>query len=107
MPDVQIIQGLLKPVEGGVELEIHVRPRAKYTFLALEGGALVFQTTKPPVGGRANASLVRYLSKLLEVPRSRITIVGGVTSRVKTLRVEAPAQDVAEKLAEVLTRGEG
>ncbi len=107
MPDVQIIQRLLKPVEEGVELEIHVKPRAKYTCLALEGGALVFQTTKPPVRGEANASLVRYLSKLLGVPQSRITVVKGATSRVKILRVKAPAQDVAEKLAEVLTRGEG
>ena len=41
-----------------------------------------------PIDGKANAALVALLAKALDVPRSRIRLTGGETSRVKTLEVE-------------------
>ena len=49
----------------------------------------------PPVGGQANAALVKLLAKRLGVPKSRISVVRGETAREKVVRVEGHAADDA------------
>jgi len=50
-----------------------------------------------PVDGKANAALIALLAKALDVPRSRITLVGGDTARLKTLEIEG-VDGVTERL---------
>ncbi len=99
------LEGLLRTVKGGVELEIHVKPRSRKTSLALEDGCLTFYTEEPPLRGRANTSLIKHLSRLLGVPQSRVLIVSGLTGRVKRVRIEAPREAVLEKLGGVVGDG--
>jgi uncharacterized protein len=42
----------------------------------------------PPERGRANEALVELLADALEVPRARVSIVGGQTARRKIVEVE-------------------
>jgi len=49
----------------------------------------------PPVGGQANAALVKLLAKRLGVPKSRISVIRGETARDKVVRVAGLAQDDA------------
>jgi uncharacterized protein (TIGR00251 family) len=73
----------------GTLLNIHVSPGAKST--SVEGlygeGAIKLKVAAPPVGGKANAEVERFLSKLLGVPRSDINIIRGASSRDKTVLV--------------------
>ena len=69
------------------DLTIYVKPKANTTCLRIEYEELVFYTTEPPVGGRANESLIKYLSKKLKVPRRNVAIVRGVKDRVKMVRI--------------------
>jgi uncharacterized protein (TIGR00251 family) len=41
----------------------------------------------PPVEGRANEALIRFLAKALGVPRVRVTLVSGGTGRNKIVRI--------------------
>lgn len=41
-----------------------------------------------PIDGKANAALIALMAKALDVPRSRIKLVGGDTARTKTLEIE-------------------
>jgi uncharacterized protein len=43
--------------------------------------------TTPPVDGKANEALVAFLAEALRLPRARISIVAGLSSRTKTLRI--------------------
>lgn len=71
-----------------MELEILAVPRASRSRVAGEhGGRLKVQLAAPPVDGQANAALVEVLSDLCRVPRHRISVVRGETSRRKTVRV--------------------
>lgn len=71
-----------------VLLTIHVHPRASRDQLTLEQtGRLSLRLTAPPVDGAANAACRAFLADLLDLPKSRITLVAGETSRVKRLRV--------------------
>ena len=73
----------------GTLLSIHVSPGAKST--SVEGlygeGAIKLKVAAPPVGGKANAEVERFLSKLLGVPRSDVNIIRGASSRDKTVLV--------------------
>lgn len=47
----------------------------------------IARVTAPPVDGKANAALIRLLAKEYGVPKSRIRIVQGETSRNKVVEL--------------------
>ena len=42
----------------------------------------------PPVDGKANQQLLKFLSQVLETPKSRLAIERGEKSRVKTIAID-------------------
>jgi hypothetical protein len=50
-----------------------------------EGGALKIKVTAPPREGKANRELIKFLSKLFGVAKSRIAILSGESSRNKRI----------------------
>lgn len=72
-------------------LSLHVQPGATRTGVAgLHGDALKLRVAAPPVDGKANAAVLRFLAEAFDVPLARITLVRGESSRQKTVRIEAP-----------------
>ncbi len=69
-------------------LRVYVRPAARAETLRVEGDEVVFETPEPPVRGRANAALVKALSKSLGVPKTAVRVVRGASSRFKVVAVE-------------------
>lgn len=68
---------------------MRLQPRARKDEVVGErGGAVVIRVTAPPVDGKANAALCAFLAKRAGVPRSRVSVVRGLTSRDKVVRVE-------------------
>lgn len=81
----------LREEPGAIVLALHVQPGAKRTEAAgTHGRALKVRLAAPPVDGKANAELVRFLAEAFGVPRRQVTIVRGESSREKTVRVDAP-----------------
>lgn len=75
-------------VPGGATFKIKVHPRAHKNGITGEvGDALKVAVTATPSDGKANESCIRFLAKLLEVPRSSVTIAAGQNSRNKIIRV--------------------
>jgi len=74
--------------DGGVILRVRVQPRASKEALGGEReGALVVRLTAPPVEGKANEALARFLGRLLDVPPSAVRVVKGATGRDKRVAV--------------------
>lgn len=72
----------------GVRLELHVQPGASTTEVAgLHGDRIKLRLAAPPIDGRANEALIRWLSDQLHVPQAGITIVRGETSRRKSVDI--------------------
>lgn len=72
-----------------MRLRIHAQPRAARSDLAgVHNGRLKIRLAAPPVDGAANEELVRFLARLLDVPRSRISLVAGGASKHKLVQVE-------------------
>jgi len=85
---------------SGVTFAVKVHPRAKKNAITGEvGDALKVALTAPPVDGKANAACMEFFAKLLNVPRSSVTIASGQSSRNKVIRVAGvTAQQVRDRL---------
>ena len=84
-------------------LTVKVHPRARRSALAGRlGDAWKLSLAAPPVDGRANDECVRFLAELAGVPRSRVRIVMGLTSRLKVVEIEGvPQEDLERRLAPI------
>jgi uncharacterized protein len=67
---------------------VTVIPRARRPHVEpLEDGGLRVAVTAPPHEGRANAAVIAALAEHFHVPRSRVRIVRGETSRRKVVEI--------------------
>jgi uncharacterized protein (TIGR00251 family) len=77
------------------DLAVRLQPRARRDEVVGErGGAIVIRLIAPPVDGKANAALCKFLARAAGVPPSRVSVVRGQTSRDKVVRVEGITEDL-------------
>lgn len=70
-------------------VEIKVVPSSgKQALRKDSSGLLKCYLKSAPEGGKANAELIKFLSKKLRIPQNQITITSGATSRKKRLKIE-------------------
>lgn len=82
------VQDIIHEVGNGCTLAVRVHPGAKKNDVAgLHAGAVKISLTAPPVDGRANEALIEFVAELLRIPRARVSLVSGATSRMKVLRI--------------------
>ena len=62
---------------------------ARNSVSVVEGEFLKVRLAAPPVEGRANQALVELLSKVLMVPKSKVHITRGLSSKLKSILVES------------------
>lgn len=69
-------------------LKIRLRPNAKQNQLfKITDDYLEIAIHAPPIDNAANKTLIRWLSKYLSVPQSKIIIKRGLKSRLKVLQL--------------------
>jgi len=87
-----------------VTLRVRVQPRASREGLGgVRAGALVVRLAAPPVEGRANDALVRYLSAALDVAPSKVRLQQGARGRDKLLLLAGASIDaVRARLLDLL-----
>jgi len=74
-------------------LRCHLQPKAsRDEFAGLQAGRLKIRITAPPVDGKANSHLIRFLSKQFGVAKRDISITHGELSRQKTLVIQSPTK---------------
>lgn len=81
-------------------LRVRVRPGARKSELRLdEGRGWVVLIAAPPVDGRANEELVRFLAReVLRVGRDGVRVRAGAGGRDKLLDIDLPASEVDSRL---------
>jgi len=69
-------------------VSVRVVPRSSKEGVAgFEGGVVRIRLNAPPVEGKANEALIRFLARAVGVPRSHVTLVTGERGRSKIVRV--------------------
>jgi len=81
-------------------LTVKVHPRARRSEITGRlGDAWKLALAAPPVDGKANDECVRFFAEWAGVPRSRVRIVMGLTSRTKVVEIEGvPQEDLERRL---------
>jgi uncharacterized protein (TIGR00251 family) len=78
----------IRETTKGLLLPVRVVPRAsKNEIQGVHGDALKVRLQAPPVEGKANQALIRFLSDALNIPRSQLSIASGETGRNKAVLV--------------------
>ena len=87
----------LTETPDGAVLNLRVVPRAAKNAIQGEyGDALKIRLCAPPVDGAANAALIEFLADAFSLPRARVQLLSGATSRNKrVLLAGLPAAKVS------------
>lgn len=73
-------------------LKLYIQPKASRDLIVgLHGDEIKVAITAPPIDGKANAYLAKYLAKQFKVSKSHIDIEKGQLGRHKQIRVHTPS----------------
>jgi len=92
---------------SGSALTIRITPRmAKNEIYGiLDDGTVKIRLTAPPVEGKANKELIKFLSQILDVPVSSIEIIAGQTGHDKIVSVlNLDSEQVQQKILENIAK---
>ena len=91
------IDAIVREVDGGVVVAVHVQPRAGRTQITgRHGDALKIRVAAAPVEGRATEAARVALAEALGVAPATVTLVTGESSRLKRFRIQGMAATEAQ-----------
>ena len=94
----------LKVTERGIVLSVRIVPGSKRSkIVGLYGDALKIQIASPAVDGKANQSLIDFISKEFGVAKGSIEILKGHQNRSKLLLISGGCQEELEAALDQLT----
>jgi uncharacterized protein (TIGR00251 family) len=97
---------VIREIPGGVEIAVRVIPRARKSEIAgVRADAVLIRLAAPPVDGAANAALVDFLRRQLELPARSIRILSGERARLKRLAVSGVTVETVRRLLNLDTPG--
>lgn len=78
-------------------LSIKAQPKSsKDQFCDPLADHLKIRITAPPVDGKANSHLIKFLAKSFGVSKSSVELVSGDCSRIKRMRITSPTKIPAQ-----------
>lgn len=83
-----IPDGMLRPDgSGNTLLKLRIHPGAKRSAVTgIFGDAVKLDLQAPPVDGKANAALIKFLAEKLHLPKSAVSLKSGESSRDKVVQ---------------------
>ena len=73
---------------------VRLKPGAKREkVVSVDEREIRLAVTAPPVDGKANEALIKFLAGVLDVPKSGITILRGQTSRIKLVELSGMTKE--------------
>jgi|SRR6185312_5543135 uncharacterized protein len=93
----------------GVSVALRVTPRGGRDGIdgleRLANGRLVLKVRVRAIaeGGEANRAVTEFLAKALGVPKARVRILSGTTSRLKQIAVDGDPRELGETLRKLIT----
>ena len=83
-------------------LHVRVQPKAgQEGFAGPYGNEMKIRVNAPPVDGKANKQLLRFLAKAFGIPQRQVIIESGSTARSKLIRIKTP-KSIPLELQEVI-----
>ena len=92
---------MIKETPEGLIVKLKIVPNSSKNDIVLEEGFIKVKVTAQPIENKANKALVEYFSKTFKVPKTKIEIVKGDTSKEKTISIKTTDQN---KRIEIISR---
>ena len=93
---------------GGLSFRVRVQPRASRNEVDGDWqGALRIRLTVPPIEGRANEALRRFLADCLNVPLAAVKIASGQRSRLKRVEILGARAEQIRAIASLQQKSKG
>lgn len=109
--NTKLVQGKIETIQtgpitfdksGGISIKINAKPGAKNNNITdISSDGVGVQINAPPTDGEANAELIKYLSKVLGLRKSDLSLDRGSRSRNKILIVHSTSlgiESITEKI---------
>lgn len=78
-----------KKTKDGIIINVRVQPRSSRKGIeGIDGDTIKVKLTSPPVNGAANEQLIEVLSEELNIKKSAINIIKGLSSRRKVIEIK-------------------
>ncbi|HYV93310.1 MAG TPA: DUF167 domain-containing protein [Chitinophagales bacterium] len=75
-------------------LHLRVKAGSKFNQLTKDAeGKWVMKVKAPPVEGQANEELIRFLSEVLKIPKSKISVIAGHTNPFKKIEIMSLSEE--------------
>lgn len=80
---------MIKPYRNGTLLRLYIRPAAsKTSWDKVFDDRQKVKIAAPPEDGKANEELVRFVAKSFSIPKSKVQIIRGESSKLKDLYLD-------------------
>lgn len=102
---VRFIRGSGKAAIGSLQLQLHVKPgasKAREGIIGINDHAVELCVAAQAKEGEANKAVVKVLSDILGIPKTRLHLARGAKSRDKTILLEGVQGDGEEQVTRVV-----
>ena len=89
---------MIKEAENGIILGFRISPNASKNEFIKNGDEIKIKITAPPVDGKANKFLIKFLSDTFKVPKTYITLLKGETSKDKIISFNNISKEKIEEI---------
>ncbi len=88
-----------------IYLDIYVQPKSSVNkIIGIFDNFLKIKIKAPPVDGAANKECIKFMAKILKIPKKSISIISGETGRRKKIEIEKPNNQTVEDLRKKILR---
>ncbi len=79
---------MIEVTKGGVRLHLFIQPNSsKDEIVGPYNDELKIKLTAPPVDGKANEALIKFLAGVLKMPKKNFTLIRGDAGRHKVVEI--------------------
>jgi uncharacterized protein (TIGR00251 family) len=90
-------------MNDGIKISVRVIPASsKCEISGLIDNSLKIKLDVPPIEGKANEKCIKFLSKILSVPKTNIKIISGEKSKNKIVYIKSNPDELVSMISETL-----
>jgi hypothetical protein len=98
------IEECIKNCDDGVILKIRISPNSAKNQVIISDDMIKIKVTAQPIENKANKAVIQYLSKLVKIPKTSISILKGETSKEKTILLKTDDENKKTEIKSILTK---
>lgn len=93
---------MIKETKDGQVLTLRISPNASKNEIIKTPEGIKIKITAQPIDGKANKTLIEFLSKQFKVPKSYFEIIRGETSKDKSILINNIDAEKVNQINEML-----